>query len=909
MTNKLFGFAIFVTGLCSLGYQIVWQKYLSLFLGSEARSSTLIVSVFLIGLSIGYYLFGSFSKKLKNRKQLLQIYGYIEAITGLYCLFFPKIFQFFFNSNISIADHIVVQIILTAILLLLPTVLMGATIPIMTSVLPEGETDVNRVHSKIYGINTLGAFTGTLATGLFIVPKFGFPLTMGLLGTVNIIVSFIYIFNRLEGEQQDKVLIPKNEKIEYPEKVLFFFSFFIGAMTISFEMYWIRFVALSIGSGHIVFPFVISIFVLAIGAGSLSLRSNDHQSFLKSVRLTLVTGIVAFCFLPYLPVLLSDIRMLLGQSHADFFGLYAAVYLVLFVIIFPSLFYSGRMLPFIYGFIQKDSDNYGLKCGLLYFLNTLGTFFGAVVFGYLLLHLFSIPTLYRFFLLLLLLFYIYFNNFKFKTKPVALVTLFSLTFLALPFKRTFLGIGIYRNTTSQFYNFKGIIPPVWQVQETPEMIEDGPNTTVAITYYKNDQGVTASKSIFVNGKSDSSTTADLPTVSLFSLLPYSMLKAEKYKTAVIGIGTGVSVGVLTSIPEVEKIDVVEISPTIIESAKYFEPENFNFKDSKKVSIYEMDAFKFLKRDLKDKYHFIISEPSNPWVWGIENIFTPYFYQLTRNRLKESGIFVQWYNGYSTNNEAFITILKNLKSVFTFVEVYQTTEGDLALIASRKSLPFASFNRIENLELNGTLEKIGVTNQSRMNLLKLFDSKTVDFIEKNNESYPHEIFFPSLAVEGFYSFFKAEKVHFEDLIENGLRRSIEGRNAIDINQARTFKDFSCRGLNRLYNSIDCQSRFYFAARDSKLLNSKSPEDKLKAYRNLRNKGLLNRDLIFLKTLYQAKNLDSVFKTNILLEMIFDGYFNEVQMILNSDTLFKESQYYENIKKVVQRHQMTVHLLTK
>ena len=188
---------VFITGFCSLGYQVVWQKYLAVLLGGQARSLTIIVAVFLLGLAIGYYLFGQLTKKIPERRKLLKIYGFIELATGAYAILFPHIFQFIFNSPLSHSNNFLLHILLSILLLFPSTILMGATVPVMTTVLPKSDENIDLVHSQIYGMNTLGAFLGTLPVGLWILPQFGYELSLAILGMLNVLVSLFYIKNNL----------------------------------------------------------------------------------------------------------------------------------------------------------------------------------------------------------------------------------------------------------------------------------------------------------------------------------------------------------------------------------------------------------------------------------------------------------------------------------------------------------------------------------------------------------------------------------------------------------------------------------------------------------------------------------------------------------------------------------------
>ena len=273
---------IFTTGFCSLGYQVIWQRYLSVLVGSHARSATIIVSVFLLGLALGYYIFGLVAEKIKERYLLLKIYGFVELATGFYAAIFPSLFKLFFNSSISQTNSFWIHLLLAALLLIPATFLMGATIPIMTTVLPEKKENINLLHSRIYGLNTLGSFLGTLFAGLYLISKLGNDLSLILLAILNVFVSLFYIKNNLSGLVHEKQK-PEVLSHKFDQRLLYTLGFVTGLTSLALEILWFRILGLTIGNSFIIFPFVLSVFVLMIGLGSLTLKNINLRTFQISI--------------------------------------------------------------------------------------------------------------------------------------------------------------------------------------------------------------------------------------------------------------------------------------------------------------------------------------------------------------------------------------------------------------------------------------------------------------------------------------------------------------------------------------------------------------------------------------------------------------------------------------------------
>ena len=142
--------AVFITGFCALGFQVIGQKYLAILTGSEAKSLSLVIAVFLLGLASGYYAFGLFTESKNHpRYLLLKYYGYVELITasyiGLFSVYFPLLKKLSFNSP----PLLLIDLTISLLALLIPTFLMGASIPMLTATLPKKAQEVHSIHTKV----------------------------------------------------------------------------------------------------------------------------------------------------------------------------------------------------------------------------------------------------------------------------------------------------------------------------------------------------------------------------------------------------------------------------------------------------------------------------------------------------------------------------------------------------------------------------------------------------------------------------------------------------------------------------------------------------------------------------------------------------------------------------------------
>ncbi len=888
---------IFITGFCSLGYQVVWQRYLAVLVGSQARSLTIIVAVFLLGLTLGYYFFGQLAIKVKERRHLLKIYGFVELATGAYAVIFPKIFEFFFNSSISHTNNFWIHILLATLLLFPATILMGATVPIMTTVLPESDENIDLTHSRVYGVNTLGAFLGTVLVGFWLLPQFGYELCLSLLGMINVLASLFYIKNNLIGNSYQKEDINCIES-DYDQSSLYFLGFIAGLVSLSLEILWFRVLSLTMGSSFIVFPFILSIFILMIGLGSLTIKEISLRNFKKTLVFSLIFSFISFLAIPYLPLFISNIRAMFISHKVTFYVFHTVSYLVVLSLLAPAVFYLGRILPFVYAFIPKTKQNYGLKCGYLYFFNTLGTFLGSILLGYLAFHFFDLKTIYLIALSSLFLPGIYFL--RRNSRLLIILIVLGVSSLTLPFPRKYHAQGLFRQKKLGREHFKNIVSETNKAYKGLIYLSDGPNTTVSVFKNKKDN----SKSIFVNGKSDGSTIGDYGTITLLALLPYLATSQKQMNASVIGIGTGVTAGLLTNLERISHLDVVEISDAIIDSIEYMAPENFNFHQNPKTELHHGDAFQFFKTTRR-KYDIVISEPSNPWVMGVEDLFTNYFYETVKSRLDSKGLFVQWMHTYSMSKEVLMSVLNNLKGSFRNVATYNLYPGDIVFIAS---------NRVENLTIEKqsvedkaklVLNNLGITRAEDLNFFKIHNSQTVNALVQINSFLSHEIFHPQLSRRAYFDFFlDYHTFHINNLMDPFLRRILrENRSHRFKRLKEIIKKTDCRKKVDYVNlfCVDIIPRYKLVLKNIK---SNSLGKKLKAYSVLRDDGFIKKDIELIKNAFEKLSRQkNNSRTDKLFQKVIEELLKEQEFALAKSFI----EVFERLKLIAEKRKQGFFLM--
>lgn len=839
----------FLTGITGLCYQVLWQRSLTVLFGADAKSVSLVLAIFLLGLAVGNYFFGIKTVN-RSRQKTLRLYGFAEMGIGLWALIFPLLLDLSQSLLGSLPQFFILDLFFAFALIFPPTFLMGSTIPLLTASLPEDSHEVHDFHRTVYAINTIGAFVGVVVGAFLIIPEFGLRFGSNILGLINIVVGLLFSMNKLKGDVL-KASDPPKVIHKYNDKEIYLFAFVTGAFTIGCEVLAYRFWAISIGPSVIVFPMVLSLFVLGIGIGTLGLKFTSIK-VLRNEILKTSLGLVLFIFsLPFLPLWASHLKVLIDSNLYGFYLFHFLIYLLMSVLILPVIIPLGRLLPLGYSLLEKNNSNFAQVCGRLYTFNTLGTFFGAVLLGHIFFNFFSLTTLLKLNVLILLATFIYFLIKEKNYKSSVLVSFILLFLMLNPLSRRFHYVSLYRTADPiEGIHYKGLLhlPEFSLSSIEPLFLEDDAHNTVAVA-----RTFDVGKSIYVNGKSDSSTLGDLSTLTLISYLPYYFHRDSVHlKTASVGLGTGVSVGIMAELPGVDVVDVAEISSGVINAQEYLKEENFNVALHKKVNIYEVDAFRFFDTR-KDYYDIVVSEPTNPWVVGVENLFTDYFYQKVKASLKNNGIFAQWFHVYSMDKANFLKVLSNLKSVFPFVNCYFSNSGDLVFIASSSqlsTLPAKDFRQEDRSYY--FMERIDIVESSDIKMLKIFDDFDVRLILMTNEVLEHSIDFPTLALSSYVSFFLNQTVNLNSLVDPFFYRRIYVKR--DDEKYQQFKKLyerhqkgeMCSGYKIGTNPL-CEKYNFIYSFYTDYLTSKDVFRLVRAYKVLRKELIIDSSSMFLNGL--------------------------------------------------------------
>jgi spermidine synthase len=708
----------FCSGATALAYEVIWSKYLALIFGSTIQAQTVVLAVFMCGLALGNKVF---SRHADRTRRPLAIYGCIEIVIGLYAFLFHFLYRaadgIFSSLGSSLLDHpaslLFLKGFLSIALLLVPTMLMGGTFPILSAWLQKSTSDAGRRSARFYSINSLGAVCGAGVTGFWLIEWLGLLRTMDFSALVNIIIGLAaIIFGRMQPAGRpapsQSAAAPKSKSNQAQAGVMFFRGtcFMValtGAVSMGLEVLASRCICLIFGASLQVFSIVLMAFILGIGVGSSVIASRG----LKHLRLETTTiflllgsavliGLVVFNIEHLVAVYLAA-QSGLSRSLMGYRFYRSLVAIVSICVLGLPATALGSVLPLCIRAASETSDLLGERVGRLLTWNTLGAVGGVLLTGFMLMPLIGLRgsfTTLASGLVVAAVFVAVGTRRPLVIAAGAIVSLFVLV-PALHGNdgwRYVFSAGVFRQFDS-YYSMARILDRRKSVHL--DFYEDAADATVSV---ERELGGKKDLCLRIDGKIDASAKWDASTQLLLAYLPL-MMKPEGKDVLCFGLGSGVTAGAALNFP-IEHLTVAENCGPVLRAAELFAQWNNGVLTNSRTRIYEEDARTVLKLSPM-KYDVIIAEPSNPWLAGEGSVFTREFYQLAASRLKPGGLMAQWFHTYEMDDPTVDVVLRTFGTVFPEMEIWDAEQGDIVILGSDR--PWRSSPEVYRQALN--LEKV------------------------------------------------------------------------------------------------------------------------------------------------------------------------------------------------------------
>jgi spermidine synthase len=666
------------SGVCALVYQVLWLRLLSLTFGVTTHAASTVLASFMGGLALGSYAAGRIADRVR---QPLFLFGAVELLIGLCALATPAALTGVHLLFVGVASRLpdsmalgtVVRLMMSFTVLLVPTAIMGATLPI---VVKSSLTRLDRIGGRVgllYASNTTGAILGAMLAGFYLIPQIGLRRSFLLAASINGAVGLAAMATAWIRSTPAASPIaapataetaPAAARFSNETVVLVVFGV-SGFASLALEVIWFRVLGIMLGPTSYVFTLMLAFVLAGIAAGSaivtplMRLRVNWLQVL---ALMQLGAGVVAvgsFSPLRRTPQPPEWLPPALAFLGIDFLATAATVSIAA---ILPTALCFGLAFPVglrLWAGTAGTERHTAERVGLFYSVNVGAAILGSIAAGFVLL-----PRLGS------------------QISLIAVAALFLASGLALQ-----LAIGRRRPVLSFIVAATAVIVFLVQAQVVPDPTElsrrwvrisgpilwqeEGMQTTVAVSGGQ----AAGSRVMYLDGRHQANDTDSMVFIHRrIGLLP-AVLHQRPRRALVVGLGGGVTPGALSQYPGLE-VDVVELSDSVIRAATFFSHVNFDVLRQPNVQVRHDDGRNYLLR-ATTPYDVITADAILPHHAGANNLNSVEYFRLVRDRLAPDGVALHW-NGGMTDAE-----YKMIMRAFVAAFPETTLWGDGTLMVGSK----------------------------------------------------------------------------------------------------------------------------------------------------------------------------------------------------------------------------------
>ena len=704
----------FCSGMCSLIDEVVWVRLLKLTLGNTVYASSIVVSVFMGGLALGALIMARYADRV--RRPLL-LYAGLEVCAAISALSLPLALRFadvvyrwfYVNHHPSPTGLLLVQIIVSAGLLLVPTMVMGSTLPLLGRYVTSLQGRTGRLVGRLYAVNTFGAALGCFLAGFVLIRMVGVMGTLYIAAGINLLVAFggwvlsraydIAGEPRVEADAGEQPGVGIEGAGKWRLYILMLAFFVSGLISIGYELIWMRSIVFLLGGYTYVFSAVLTVYLLGnvVGAwiGSRLSKRLKHPEMWFGVSLSCL-GIFGILYIPWLSLwawnALPRFMSLFGglTKNPVFNGMVLPLFHSTFLFLLVAVT-MGIGFPLALQAWSNYRHKVGQTTGTVYGVNTIGAVLGGVLTGFVLIPLMGVQLS----VTVLGLFGLWLGGIMIQLYAVRIRIIGRVVYLGIAVAVTIAALGIPSDLFRDRF--------VWYLDTKLLAVKEGVTTTVSVH-----EGAGGDLTLITSGNPVAGDFLRVPQKVLGHLGVFLNKTAKQVLS--VGFGSGETAACM-SLHNLERIDSVEISPELVEiSKKFFQRFNSGVNFDEKVNMFYMDAKNYMH--LTDRrYDLIINDCIDPKaVADNASLFTKEYFQSALEHLNPGGMFGTYFPFATLPISCIDSILGTFMEVFPYVTVWFPTtapiENDFLFLAGTGKPMLFSPEHIDN-----ELQRKGVLNSA------------------------------------------------------------------------------------------------------------------------------------------------------------------------------------------------------
>ena len=699
----------FFSGAAGLIYEVTWARSLGLVFGASHLAVATVLGVYMGGQAVGAALFGP---RVDGSSRPLRLFGLLElgvaasalaflGLMGLYPAVYGPLARLGEDSGLYLT---LLRTAFAVVALLVPTTLMGGTLPALVRFAARTEDDASRQLSSLYAFNTFGAVTGVLAAGFVLLAALGVTSTLLVAAVTSSAVGLAALLldrraSALPPPPPRSTPVadgPAEDRGDALVRRLTLVGIGLsGFCALGYEVLWTRMLTLVVGTSVHSFAIMLVAFLAGIGIGShaFSVQARRRRrggggvgggSALTFAGTQVAIGASALA----VTVLMRDLpataqrvqNLLAGVSATEFGARLIASGGVAFAYMFVPAFFMGFAFPAAAAVWSAGQIGRGRAVGRVLSVNTVGAILGAVVSGFALVHAFGIERSLHMLVVV---------NVAAGMAVAAAVTLPAravaavpaLAALALVARGAFPAWGrVWDQKYFATYTNNARSPePPERIRERLRDVDvlyyhEGVNETVSVIRPKG-----SIQSFIVNGRPEASTALmDVQLQRTLGHLPM-LLHPDPRRVFVLGAGTGMTLGSASIHPEVERLVLGEIEEGMLGVARTFGEWNSRVMDNPRLEVVLNDGRNFLATT-REQFDVISADPIHPWSGGAGYLYTREYFRSVSSRLAPGGIAAQWLPLYELDVRDVKTVVRTFAESFEHVMVW-LTYYDAVLVGS------------------------------------------------------------------------------------------------------------------------------------------------------------------------------------------------------------------------------------
>lgn len=668
----------FLSGLTSLVYEVIWVREFGLVFGVTTYAVSTVLAAFFAGLACGSYVAGRIIDRTKLHPLL--VYGLMEGAVGSYALALPFVLKLveaaypavYSQLGESFSLFTLFRFVVSFVVLVIPTTLMGATLPVLSKLMVDQESELGLSVGRLYATNTFGAVAGTISAGYVLIAAYGVPTTILIAAVGNFVLCAVaLLMSRAAAFRVSRTeRAAAKPPLERSDRIVLALAFTSGLAILALEVVWTKSLVLILGSTTYAFAAMLSSVLIGIAlgsavfAGTADLSQNRGAAvatLLVAAGLCAAAGPLVINQLPYVFLRLWD------WTEGSFELLLISQFIVCFLLVFIPTFLSGASFPLLVRMHSRGLAHVGSTVADVYSINTLGGILGSLLGGFVLVKFLGLATS----LVVAALFLTAVGGLLAISlakwgRPARIgVSLLLLAVVA--------GVGALPPQFNQKVLFGGWGPfagGVYGGREVGSTVDITFRSMMKTLYHR--EGVSASVDVLEQGdgmqlisiNAQPVATTYMPDMRALQMLGHLpvLLHPDPKQVLIIGLGAGVSSGIIGAYPGVEAVTVVELNDEVPGGTAKFAEWNFDVLNNPKVKIVINDGANYVKAT-KKQYDFISSDPIHPFIAGNGTLYSEDHWKICRDRLKEGGVIAQWIPLYQLSPTDWATIIHTFTSVF------------------------------------------------------------------------------------------------------------------------------------------------------------------------------------------------------------------------------------------------------